>query len=297
MARDVRSPKRRTREKTKKFYGMARVFADLYGFLGFFREAFAPPVLPPRADWLFSHVTPDALIDQCGELRVIDPATEGKRLLEDLLHDRWECREGLLPSGERLTLDRRRVTSPNELRFPELRLDAGEFGLIEPSSEWRRHSRARSYEEVRELFGIRFVLDEHTPEGVSVVATREPLEFWRRELVRFQPAPSGAAYFDNMLEGVTPRAVDGDGGGLDSSWRCPSLLKAIYLMLYLDKTVHGVKLHKCQAPGCPEYYRVGPRSRESLYCPSPPGRKQSRCASRASSQMYRERQRRSPGTT
>jgi hypothetical protein len=263
---------------------MMRVFAHRYGFLGLFREAFASPVLPARADPLTAFVAPDALIDQGGRLRAIAPETEGKRLLEDLL----ERRRGPRTSGGRITLKRSSVTWPEELRFPELGMDfGGGLGLIQPMFGWRRSS-ALPYDKVRERFGIRFVLDEHARAGVSIITTREPLDFWLSELEAFQPAPAGPAYFDGTLEGVSPRAVANDDGSLASSWRCPSLLKAVYLMLYLDKTA-GVRLQKCRAPGCPEYYRVGPRSRESLYCPPPPGRKQSRCASRASSQMYRER--------
>ena len=62
-------------------------------------------------------------------------------------------------------------------------------------------------------------------------------------------------------------------------------------MHFLD-LAGGIRMQRCQAPGCREYFRVGPQSRGTLYCPPPPGKKQSRCASRASSAMYRERRRR-----
>jgi hypothetical protein len=47
-----------------------------------------------------------------------------------------------------------------------------------------------------------------------------------------------------------------------------------------------------RASGRQEYSRAGPLNREHLYRPSPPGKKQSPCSSRAYLQMYRERQRR-----
>jgi hypothetical protein len=252
--------------------------------MGFFREAFASPALPGRADPLFSWVAPDALIDQTGELRVIDPKTEGKRRLENLLNRR----DGPFRSG-RLELKRKELSWPWEMRFPTLGLDYGEFGLHKPSFGWQ-HSSARSYEEVQECFGIRFVLDEHASAGVSIVATREPLNYWLAELKNFRLAAPASAYFEQTLEGVSLRTMANEESSLPYSLRCPSLLKAIYLMLYLDGAF-GVRLQKCQSPHCTEYYRVGPRSRDSLYCPPSPGEKQSKCASRASSAMYRERQR------
>ena len=215
---------------------------------------------------------------------MIDPKTVGKRLLEKLLNKR----DGPFRAG-RLELKRKELAWPNELRFRTLGLDYGEFGLHKPSFGWQ-HSSARSYEEVRERFGIRFVLDEHTRAGVSIVATREPLNFWLAELRNFRPTPPGSEYFDQTLEDVRPRAVANAEDGIASSWRCPSLLRAVYLMQFLDEDAK-VRLQKCQAPNCPEYYRVGPKSRPSKYCPKEPGEKQSKCTTRATSQRYRERQR------
>lgn len=280
MARDQSSSRRRTQQKQSSLYNSMKVFADVYGFLGFFREAFGPPILPARVDLLAPRVAPDALIGRDGKLRVIDPKTEGKRLLEELL----KKRVGRWAGRRSMRIKRQFLTWPDELRFPALGLDGGEFGLLKLN--FGQPSKGRTYDDVRERFGIRFVLDEH--EGVSIIATREPLDYWLRNLETFQPAPVEPAYFDQVLEGVSPRAVANADGELASSWRCPSLLKAIYLMLYLDKTT-GVRLQKCQDPRCSEYYRVPKRSRPSMYCPPPPGKKQSKCASRASSQMYRRR--------
>jgi hypothetical protein len=264
-----------------------RVFGDVYGLLGLFRESIASPVLPERVHSLTSFVAPDAWIDQDGELRVIDPKTEGKRRLENLLNEH----DGSFRSV-RLKLLPEALAWPDELRFPTLSVDHGAFGLHKLSFRGH-HSLTHSYDDVRERFGIRFVLDRHARNGVSIIATREPLNFWLAELERFWPTPPGPKYFDRVLEDVLPRAVANEEGDLAPSWRCPSLLKALYLMLYLDHVVASVRLLKCQAPNCPDYYRAGPLSRDSRYCPPPPGKKQSKCASRAASAMYRERQRKS----
>jgi hypothetical protein len=45
-----------------------------------------------------------------------------------------------------------------------------------------------------------------------------------------------------------------------------------------------------QASGRQEYFRAGPLSRERLYCPRLRARSRASCSSRASSQMYRQRQ-------
>ncbi len=154
-----------------------------------------------------------------------------------------------------------------------------------------------TWQEVKDWYGIRALLDPHAGlSRVSVVSTREPLRLWETPLLDFPRSPCSPRSLNCRLEGVTPHAVAGDDGRLRDSWRCPSLLKAIYLMLYLDETSGG-KLQECQDPDCFNYFRVGPRSRDSMYCPPPPGKKQSRCASRASSRMYRERQRRERADT
>ena len=200
--------------------------------------------------------------------------------LLDLRNPRTGRKEGFSPDE---------LAFPHELCFPSISFTA--FGLLPPVFE-SLGTDLWSWEQVRDLYGVRALLDEDAgPSRVSIVPTREPLSFWEAPLIDLPRSPCPPESLNSRLEGVTPHAVAGEDGRPKSSWRCPSLLKAIYLMLYLDETSGG-KIQKCQAPGCPNYFRVGPRSRESMYCPPPPGKKQSLCASRVSSQMYRERQRR-----
>jgi hypothetical protein len=143
-----------------------------------------------------------------------------------------------------------------------------------------------TYDEVRHRYGVRFVFDPRAATGVSIISTREPISTWRDELRSFGQ-PRSPELVNRHLVGVNPREVVGNGGA--SGWYCPSLLKVLWLMRHLD--VHGgTMIKKCQAPGCPAYFRVGPHGdTESIYCPPLPGEKQSKCASRTSSAKYRER--------
>ena len=148
-----------------------------------------------------------------------------------------------------------------------------------------------TYEDVQHRYGVRVLLDRRSGTGVSLISTREPVSMWRHGLGDFTGPNMAVGRLNRKLEDVRPLLVTDKDGRDASSWYCPSLLKALYLMIYLDRT-SGTKIQRCQAPGCSEYFRVGSNSRVSLYCPPPPGKKQSKCASRASSAMHRERQRR-----
>jgi hypothetical protein len=148
-----------------------------------------------------------------------------------------------------------------------------------------------SWDEVKNLYGVRALLDEEVGMPyVSIICTREPLEFWYQELRAFRSLPNPPEYYNRKLADVRLHAVRDDEGRTARSYNCSSLLKALYLMLLLDEDA-GVRIQRCQAPGCSEYFRVGPGDRASMYCRPSPGQKQSKCASRASSAMYRERQR------
>ncbi|HKH77770.1 MAG TPA: hypothetical protein VKA51_12495 [Rubrobacteraceae bacterium] len=84
-----------------------------------------------------------------------------------------------------------------------------------------------------------------------------------------------------------------DEGEYRGGWRCSSPLNAMYMMVHLDQEADN-KVVKCQAPDCPDYFRVEPKSRRTMYCPHPedPEGRQSKCASRTTSRDSRERQRR-----
>ena len=137
---------------------------------------------------------------------------------------------------------------------------------------------------------VRVVFDpEHSATGVVVLLRREPVTMWHT-LTGFGD-PVSVGYLNRQLEDARPLLVAAKDGALTGSWACPSLLKAVHLMYYLD-VVSRVEMKKCQAPRCPEHSRARPRSTLQLYCSPLPGEKQSKCASRASSAMYRERERR-----
>lgn len=260
-----------------------KLFADRHGLLGLFQETFAGPVLPARVDPIIWHLAPDAVLDSSGKMRDIDPATEGKRRLESLLrpHPR---------TGEKVIIESHRLALPHELRFPSLR-HFSFFGSL-PLQIGAQQADMFSWEEVRELYGVRVLLDESVrPLKVALVATREPIWHWEEELEGFLSPPIRAEALNSRLEGVTPHAVTTDDGAFRGGWRCPSLLKAMYLMLYLDQEA-GNNIIKCQAPGCPDYFRAGPKSRRTTYCPPPLGKQQSKCASRATSRASRARERR-----
>ncbi len=262
--------------------------------MGLFQEEFGAPLLPEREVGWLVRVAPDAVIDESGRLRGIDPVTEGKRLLEELLRKRdrqiyAERGELHLWEPEKLVLTQKELILPGELRFQKRATDFVRSGFSRPSLSDPDRGRVFTYEDVQRRYAIRVVFDRRAGTGVSIVSTREPVGAWRDELRSFaQPLSLGR--LNRHLEGVNPRAVVGEDGRVASSWYCPSLLKALHLMRYLDVTT-GTRMQRCVAPGCYNYFRVGPRGRPSMYCPPPPGQKQSNCASRASSAMYRERKR------
>ncbi len=289
-----------TDEQAKLFRDSVRVLADLYGLLGLWREAFDAPLPPEDQSRLFVPVVPDTIVDAGGRLRQIDPSTEGKERLEKHLYerDRRIFRErGELHLLEQIVLDPKHLMLPEELSFRRKdRRSMSSLFFRPPVIGEPPKPQTASYEDVQREYGVRVVFNRSVGlGGVSLIFTREPVDAWRRELRWFAQAPSLSGLNRN-LEGVSPHiAADADGRPANT-WSCPSLLKALYLMIYVDIT-SGVRLQKCQAPGCGEYFRAGPRSRESLYCPPPPGRKQSKCASRASSRMYRERRQRNKTDT
>jgi len=285
-----------TNEEEKRFHLALNVFANRYGLLGLFWEEFSAPLLPEREVGWFVRVAPDALIDGNGRLRGIDPATEGKRLQEELLREHYRRNyaargELHLWEPEKLILTQKVLILPGELRFEKRAVDFVRAGFSRPFLSDPDPSRVLTYEDVQQRYGVRVVFDSRAGTGVSIVSTREPVDAWLDELRSFGQHLS-LRRFNRLLEGVKPRAVVGEDGRLASSWYCPSLLKALYLMRYLDATT-GTKIQRCEAPGCYNYFRVGPRGRASMYCPPLPGRKHSKCASRVSTAMHRDRQRKS----
>jgi hypothetical protein len=147
-------------------------------------------------------------------------------------------------------------------------------------------SEVTSWGEAKELYGCCVVLDRYSRPGVSFLSTREPLFWWEYELTSFPSREHLAAEYgfsldyinDRMAGSVSPRGYLDEQGNRERGWRCPYLLKAIYLMLYLDIT-GGREIRRCKRSGCQNHYRAGEQSR-SKYCSQ-------RCANVASTRMGR----------
>jgi hypothetical protein len=281
-----------TAKATDRFHMAIILFVHRFGLLGRFAEEFGAPLLPKRAVAGFVRLAPDTVIDEDGRLRSIDPATEGKHLQEQLMLNVDEEGSALLglppPRPSDYYLEPKELILPCELRFTRPPIDFVRTGFSR-SAYYKRDNKTYTYEDVQSRYGIRVVFDpESSATGVVVLPTREPVSMWQT-LTGLGDHVS-VSYLNRQLEEVRPRIVAGQEGRLTGGWACPSLLKAIHLMYYLD-LLFEVELKKCQAPGCPEYFRVGPQSRLKLYCPPPPGKKESTCASRASSAKYRQRER------
>jgi hypothetical protein len=63
---------------------------------------------------------------------------------------------------------------------------------------------------------------------------------------------------------VSPRGYLNEQGQPERGWRCPYLLSAMYLMLYLNIT-GGRSIRRCERSDCQNHYRSGPQS-NSKYC-------------------------------
>lgn len=240
-------------------------FASGYGLLGLFREYVSDPVPPPHADPLTSWVAPNATFDAQGRLCEIDPATEGKERLQDLFQER---------TSREIRLGTDRLILPHQLKFSSLVV-----GL----------PNVLSWEHVKDVYGVHAVFDKTAARGVSLVSTREPLHYWDEEVRHFPSPPCSAEDLAYRLEGVTPHPIPGPDGKPRPGLRCPSLLKAMYAMLYADATTDR-ELKKCQDPDCPEYFPVGKRSKARKFCPHPEDpRKQSRCGQRVTTQRERQK--------
>jgi hypothetical protein len=267
--------------QSKLFAQALTLFPREYGLLGLFEEDFlATPVLPDGK----TLVAPEAMIDERGRLRQVDPATEGKDLLLEVLTPIGHFSAGHSPrpldsSERRSAYDT--MALPSEARFAPRAPHLGScWWTAEPQH-------LVPWEHIKKEFGALLILDDRAHDGVSVLCRREPLRRWAQNL-GFLPdlAPSDEVELDKDTYGflnqylvdISPRAYIGEDGVLKRGWRYRSLLQAMYLMLFWDLT-GGATLKKCQSRGCPNYFRVGAQGK-SKYC-SP------QCASRASTRRRR----------
>jgi hypothetical protein len=247
-------------------------FVDKHGLLGLFYERFSGPILPDHKLW----VAPDAVFTRGGKLCKVDPTTRGKKCLEELLDRRY-------PDTEKTVLGER-LAFPHELKF----LGKNPISFFDRSRAVAEalESEMASWEEVKELWGCYVVLDKYSDSGVSLLSTREPLFWWDGELKRFPSKERLTAEYgfsldtinSRMAGSVSPRGYLGEHSQAERGWRCPYLLKALYLMLYLDVT-GGREIRKCKRGVCQAYYRAGPQS-TSKYCTE-------RCANAASTRLQR----------
>jgi hypothetical protein len=248
-------------DKDRRFPKALDVFASKYGLLGLFRHEHSSPILPEGK----SFVAPEAVIER-GRLSLVDPASEGVDLLNEALNQStprdWE------PWPD----DYQEIMAmPEEVRFAEkdaFRTDP------EMGGHALRPTPYRSWEEVKEPYRALFVLDVQAPRLTSLLFRKESVFFWKTELKNLSPPPARndsldrkagyARYLSGWLRDVSPTAIVGAGGQLEQSWRCSTLLEAVYLMLYLDLT-GGSELRKCARQTCSNYFRLGSQG-GSLYC-------------------------------
>jgi hypothetical protein len=276
------------RSESEVFHTALRVFAWKYGLLGIFEDDYLERPIRPRSKPL---IAPDAIIDGGGRLRRVDPATEGTDLLLDLLETRFERGEAYVNKRSYLTKSggagwHNSIALPSEVKFTRRvsDLDSSMHTVDQPTA-------LEPWEVIKRDFGAYMILDKESLLGVSVLCTREPLPRWRVSLHNFPSGDesvetlaatdsySANPYLLNMyLREVSPLAVIGEGGNLDRSWYCRSLLQAMYVMFYLDLTSDNT-IRKCMSRGCPNYFRVGSQS-DSKYCSK-------RCAYRAATRMGR----------
>jgi hypothetical protein len=224
-------------------------------------------------------VAPNAVFLRNGRLREVDPATTGKDYLENLLNQKYPPE---IP--DKRTRLRNSLALPGELKFLA-RSALSTLGLPQAVNE-TFEPEVFGWEEVKEHYGCSVVLDKHSDSGVTVLSTREPLFWWERELKNFPPREhlmvdygfSLRAMNSRMAGSVSPRGYLNEQGQPERGWRCPYLLSAMYLMLYLDIT-GGRSIRRCERSVYENHYRAGPQS-NSKYCSE-------RCANAASTRMGR----------
>src|SRR5215211_3274191 len=200
-----RSQKKQVRESLKQsriFRNALIVYAKHYGLLGAFEEDFlGKPVLPGGK----TLVAPEALIDKHGRLKRVNPATEGKELLLEVLEPTGLLHPEHSPSRPLDDIDYmvayETMALPSEMRFALRDPDVGSNeGYVEPPQlvPWEVEGYVEPpqlvpWEEIKRYFGALLILDDRAPDGVSVLCTREPLRRWEISF-RFFPslaAPSG----------------------------------------------------------------------------------------------------------
>jgi hypothetical protein len=246
------------KDKDHNYVTALDVFSSTYGLLGLFYEVYSPPILPhPKI-----FVAPEGVIDKYGRLRRVDSMGRGVKLLLDLLHGERPMED----EQEREMIHRELVASPSELRFAHKRYT----GLWAPDPSGQELSTEQTtWEEAKERYGGVLVLDARSSSRVSVLCTKESSSDWDLKLEDFPAPPYDMSkplttYLNKELIGVSPLLHLSEDGDYERGWRCPSLLKAMYLMLWFDLT-GGSAIRQCESRSCSNYFQVGSQSR-TKYC-------------------------------
>jgi hypothetical protein len=233
------------------------VFASKYGLLGLFHHLHSAPILPKHK----VYVAPEAVIEN-GRLRMVDPATEGLELVAKAVND------GRPPTAPRFIKEYYvSVAMPKEVRFAT----KDWYRIPDDPSGRPLTGEDESWEEVRASYDALFVLDLTRRTKSSVLVRKESTFPWQSLLEDF-PAPpyteeclpSLARIFDDWLADTSPKFSVGENGKLSRSWRCSTLLQAMYLMLFED-LIGGARLRECDSRDCSNYYRLGPQT-TTRYC-------------------------------
>jgi hypothetical protein len=69
---------------------------------------------------------------------------------------------------------------------------------------------------------------------------------------------------DARRAAASSRGYVGEGGKIQERWRCPTLLTALYVMLWLDVRERR-SFPRCQLEDCGRYFGKGPQD-TTLYC-------------------------------
>lgn len=206
-------------------------------------------------------ISPEGVIEENGQLRLVDPAGEGLRLLARMNNEHQP------PTWNPFTAQYyEAVAMPDEIGF--VRRD-----LLRPQEEFApTRDGYVLWSEARRHYDALFVLDptQVWGTGVSVLVRRESLMEWTLYL-RDLPAPSYkeklpymSIYLRDRLPDVSlAPSVDEGGDYLVDGWSCATLYEAIHMMLYLDLRSRA-ELRQCGLRDCPQYFRPG--AHDSKYC-------------------------------
>ena len=265
---DFMNLKRVLLEDPRRFERNLKGFADAHGLLGLFFERFPAPMLPEGKDL----VAPNSGLDHStGKLKPVDPATRGKKQLSEAFR-RKNGRFRTYGKNAEPVLKRgvgSRTALPHELSFKPKSL-VPTFGRLGPLGI-SLAPETLSFKEAEQEYGLRVVLDNHEGYGVSLLPTREPISEWERELEDFPPGEdltveNGYALGNiDARRAVAPtRGYVNEDGKIQEKWRCPTLLTALYVMLWRDVR-EGRSFPRCSLPDCGQYFRKGPQDR-TMYC-------------------------------